>query len=727
MCLTLFNYADAYNRDCGNGRNGRNHTNGSGMVWKVDTSFRLRLRSAQLNGSHQGHPTASLPDMPRFSKTCPLRFYSFLILCVGLWVVWIVSAPFLPVAWSQTDAEVDAEQDEDDFGLDKDEGDPADLQDALDEEGDGDDIEQDEDDATDAPFMEDEETSEEGADEPDDALDRSEEPPVGGFSGDSPLHFDPDDVATAAPSRAGSNETARDAMAVRLLKTEAAIARGDLDEAQALWRDVPGEEVAKFDIYNRLVPGYMKRGEFLKALEVLLLQQALVDHAPDDVEVLSDPNLKRTLENDIRLIVKTKLEEAGLQAVVKQYAPRFPTDLALLRLATLYDAQGDYERTGEVLRRFMADFPNHPDTADARTRANAVQDKIKVLRHRIGVVLPLRGAMAPFGQAVLDGIRLAIGQYNEAHPKSVIGWGVRDVDEAETPFSTWLTTYRPMALVGPLLSRDVNRIVPLISKTDLLLITPGATASEVVGLGTSVVRNAFSTRAQCRAIAGRAAGEMRLKRFAVLYPAHRSGPDWMKCFSEEVARQGGQVVVAESYPPGATDFATPIGRIAEKGLRTAEDGLAIDAIFLPADAAEAGLIVPQLAFHGIVGVALLGINSWNDPEFLKRAGRHAEEALFADGFFLESKQPSVRAFVAAYQKRFGRPPDLLAAQGYDATWWILKAIASGADTPKKVALAVTAMKRYEGASGDVSEIQNGEAIKRPFFIQVKKGRFVQVE
>jgi len=42
-------------------------------------------------------------------------------------------------------------------------------------------------------------------------------------------------------------------------------------------------------------------------------------------------------------------------------------------------------------------------------------------------------------------------------------------------------------------------------------------------------------------------------------------------------------------------------------------------------------------------------------------------------------------------------------------------------------VALLSVKEVEGAAGDVSEIQNGEAIKRPFFIQVKKGRFVQVE
>lgn len=671
--------------------------------------------------------------MPQSASPRPLHRHSpspfylqFLsTLCFSLWVIGVAAAPFLSpqIAWSQTDDEIDAEQDEIDPDSTDTEADAA-LDETADDSASGDDSLND-------PFMEEEEEET----DPDEALEESEEAPVDGapsFPVDSPLNFDPDDVASDAPSGlnpAVGGVNAGDAMAARLLRTDAAIARGDLDEARSLWRDVPGEAAAKFDVYNRIVPGYMKRGEFLKALEVLLLQKGLINDAPDDVGVLGDSGIKRAIENDIRLIVKTRLEAAGLQAVVTQYAPRFPADLALLRLAGLYDAQGDYEREGGALRQFIAEFPNHPDIAAARARADAIQSKIKAFKHLIGVVLPLRVAMAPFGQAVLDGIRLAVGQFQEAHPKVSVGLVVRDVEETQTPLSQWLETYRPVALVGPLLSRDVNQVVQLISKTDLLLITPGATASEVAALGTSVVRNAFTRRAQCRAIAGRAI-EMRLKRVAILYPAQRSGPDWMKCFSEEVVRQGGQVVITESYPPGGTDFAEPIGRIKEKAIRTTEDGssvVVIDALFLPADSAEAGLIIPQLAFHGLRGVGLLGINSWNDPEFLKRVGRHAEGALFADGFFHASTRPAVQTFVATYQKRFARPPDLLAAQGYDATQWILTALASGADTPKKVKSAVAGVKQYDGVSGYVSEIQNGEAIKRPFFIQVKRGRFVQVE
>lgn len=516
------------------------------VVLKIDTRFLSGLFFAPLNDPRDPMGKPSIPAMPNAPKTCPLSLHSLSIWCCTLGVVGMMVAPFFhpSMAWGQPVNEIDAQG-----GLDFDSEDEGDdgpdafaQDDDLSETGDG---------GINDPFMgEDADEEDEGDGEGDEEPD----PPQTGEAAaeeaprlpeDSPLRFDPSDVAPDGPPRRRSKETTDGvigdgAAVLRLQRTDAAIARGDLDEARSLWRDVPGEAAVKFDVYNRIVPGHMKRGEFSKALEVLLLQKGLATDGPDDGGVLGDPALKRAIDNDIRLIVKTRLEETELQTVVKQYALRFPADIALLRLATQYDTQGDYEREGEALRRFVTDFPNHPDSAETRVRASAIQDKIRAFQHRIGVILPLHGTMAPFGQAALDGIRLAVGQFHETHPTVSVGWVVRDVAETEPPFPKWLETYRPVALVGPLLSRDVSQIVPLISKTDLLLITPGATASEVAGLGTSVVRNAFSTRAQCRSIAGRATGEMRLKRFAILYPTHRSGPDWMKCFSEEVAKQGGR-------------------------------------------------------------------------------------------------------------------------------------------------------------------------------------------
>lgn len=534
--------------------------------------------------------------------------------------------------------------------------------------------------------------------------------------------FDPDDLEPDGMTPEGVPDIL---LEENLRQTDPLLARGAFDEVLTLWREVPGEAAVKIDVYNRVVQGLMQRKNYYKALEVLLLQKALTDGtgAPD---ALDDPTLASAIRNDLLIIVKTHLQEEELRSVVAAHLPNFPADEALLRLLTIYDDQGDYYREEQEIKRFIDTFPSHPETAALRTRAGSLREKIKAIKRVVGVVLPMHGMMAPFGRSVLDSIRLAMGHFKAERPTVPIGWVVREMEETAIPLGKWLDEYHPLALIGPLLSKEVDQVAPTLQGTDLLLITPGATARQLQGLGKSVIRNALTPRTQCRALAKLVASQMRLKSFAILYPSEPTGMNWMKCFSDEVVQQGGRVAVAESYLPGETDFSEPIKRLmtteGQSG-NTAAGGRAFDALFLPTNAEEAGLIMPQLAFHNFKNVTLLGLNSWNDPELLKRAGRHADGSVFIDGFFAGSPNPTVAKFVADYQRRFGRPPDLLAAQAYDATRWVLSAIESGARTPAEVKRAVSALRQRGGVSGFLSEIQNGEAVKEPFFIQVKKGKF----
>ena len=62
----------------------------------------------------------------------------------------------------------------------------------------------------------------------------------------------------------------------------------------------------------------------------------------------------------------------------------------------------------------------------------------------------------------------------------------------------------------------------------------------------------------------------------------------------------------------------------------------------PGYADRVGLLIPQLAFYNITGVALIGSDNWHTKDLIERAGRHAEGAVFVDGFFPESTDPAVK-------------------------------------------------------------------------------------
>lgn len=524
--------------------------------------------------------------------------------------------------------------------------------------------------------------------------------------------------------------------AVRVQLSRTHLSLGELKEVMELWAEIPGQEEAKIEIFDNVARAYQERKEYLEALQVLARKRELV----------LDPAINESVRSTVVGIIKEKLSERELQSVIKQFGMAFPADEAIIHLIKTYDLKADYYREERELKRFLSLFPNHSFSVNARNLSGQIKDKMKANRYLIAIALHLSGKFAPFANNALNGAQLALEEFKEALPGASVGLIVKDLDEnpggLERSLEGWLEEFRPVAMVGPLMGKEVDRVVPVIERAGLPLITPGATGSRLSGLGNGVFRNAMTNRSQCHAIAEYGVAALGLTHFAILFPKENFGAEWAKCFSEEVKKLGGDIVHAEPYPLNETDFSPAIRRLKEADLK--KDGIAeiqeegkkkreisyspgFQAIFLPGDAQKVGLLIPQLAFHNIEDVILLGTNGWNAPEFLKLAGAYAEGATFIDGFFQGSPDPMVRDFVGRYRAKFQQEPDLLAAQAFDATRLILTALEGGALTPQEIKEVISKTKNFPGASGLIYEVKDGELIKKPFLIQVNKGKFVHLE
>lgn len=522
----------------------------------------------------------------------------------------------------------------------------------------------------------------------------------------------------------------------RLLLSDAYLTLGDLKGVMALWADIPGNEEIKVEVYDKVAQAYIEQQDYLHAVHVLIQMNPLI----------VDPEKTDLVRNDAIRIIQDKLQEAELHSLIKEYNQSFPADEAIIRLAEMYGAQSDHYREERELKRFISLFPNHAAANAVKKQRDEINYKIKTHRFLIGAAFHLSGNFAVFRENALNGAQLALEEFKELHPDSSVGLAVKDLDEnpetAEATLEAWLDEFRPVAIIGPLLSRVVERITPIVEKAGLPLITPGATASRLSGLGNGIFRNAATPRFQCHAIAEYGVISLGLKRFAILFPKEDFGMKWAKCFSEEVERLGGEIVHAEPYPLNVTDFSPVIRSLKEADLKqggvveTREEKRrqreisytpGFQAIFLPGDAKKVGLMIPQLAFHNMNNTMLLGTSGWNSPEFVKLAGSYAEGATFIDAFFRESPEPAVQDFVGRYRTRFQQEPDLFAAQAYDAVRLILTAMEEGALTPRDIREVIAKVKNFPGASGLIYEVKEGEIIKKPFFVQVHKRKFIQIE
>ncbi|MBA5872750.1 MAG: ABC transporter substrate-binding protein, partial [Nitrospira sp. CR2.1] len=399
--------------------------------------------------------------------------------------------------------------------------------------------------------------------------------------------------------------------------------------------------------------------------------------------------------------------------------------------------------------------PNHPYAAKAADLQAVVRTKFKSHPYSIAAIFPMSGKLAPFGTEVLNGIQLALEHSKDGGDGPSIGLIVKDTESDRAAFldelSNVLSDDRPLAVIGPLLSKNLPVMAEMAERTRVPLITPSATAPNLRRFGTYVFSTALTYGHQAKRVAEYALKEQQFKRFAILYPDTPYGRDLARLFAQEIRQQDGELIASEPYKEGDNDFRAVIAKLKAEDLKQygvevqvdndpTKTGIrkggkkgkrllyspGFDAIFIPGRSLDVGLLAAQLAFYDIA-VPLLGANGWNQPDFARVADRSVEGGVFADGFFAESSSPAVQEFVERYRKRFQATPSLFAAQGYDAARLTVDAIRRGATSGEAVRDYLLMQHDLPTLSGPSGFNPDGTLNRHVFLIQVKQGKFVPLD
>ena len=526
-----------------------------------------------------------------------------------------------------------------------------------------------------------------------------------------------------------------------LARTHAA--QGNLDLALPMLaelRSLSADDGTKRDALKLTGELHLQKKDSLRAIQAWLEERDLVpeEQAPE-------------VHDRIRDLITQQLDKKTLQRVREVYPKSFPGDLALIRLIELHIARGEDHLAERDIRQFLMRFPDHEYAPKASELLVSFKTKLKSYPHVIAAVLPLSGKLAPFANEALDGIQLAIEKARESLGLGSIGLIVKDSEADRAGFlsdlSELLTDDHPLAVIGPLLSKNLPAMAEMAEKTKIPVITPAATLPNVRRLGSYVFSTALTYPLQAKRIADYATGEPGYRRFCILHPDTTYGRELTRLFAQEIRQRTGEIIAIESYKEGDTDFGQQIKRLKAEDLKkygtaiTAEASASkgngkgvkrimyapgFDAVFLPGRSREVGLIAAQLAFHDIK-VPLLGANGWNSADFARTADRTMEGSIFVDGFFVGSPNPTVQDFVDRYQRRFQVPPSLFAAQAYDAARLVLEAVHKGATSGEAVRDYLLMQHDLPTLTGPASFTSDGTLNRRIHVIQVKHGRFVQID
>ncbi len=440
----------------------------------------------------------------------------------------------------------------------------------------------------------------------------------------------------------------------------------------------------------------------------------------------------------IREIVNKNLTEDELKTLATEKA--YPADLAQLRLAGLLFEKRQYRESVEISRRFLENNPTHPEKTRAEMLLNEAMTKLSAPRYYLGALLPRTGQLTFFGDQVLKGIQLAVHEYNIQKPDDRVELLVMDTEgspEKALSGLNELASKGVIAAIGPLLTKEAEALVPVLQKTKIPVITPAASGEDIGKLSPWLFRNALTNSSQALA-AARFAQEQHLRKFVLFYPDDAYGKDLARLFTKDLERQA-EILATIAYPPDVRDFGPYVRRLMEIDFRSRKIQIpdddaerkklfqqytpSFDALYLPGYADRVGLLLPQLAFYNISRIEIIGSNNWHSPELFERAQRHAEGAVFVDGFFPESLDPAIKTIIDAYRSAYQQEPDILAAQAYDAAAMVLALLKEHKDTPLAVRDGLLSLKNFSGISGTTTFAGTGEAQKKLFLIKVQDGKF----
>lgn len=481
-----------------------------------------------------------------------------------------------------------------------------------------------------------------------------------------------------------------------------------------------------------LMPGPPERRQALGLLAEVLQEQG--QHAAAAAHLL---RLAPDTPPDQLTALGRRLAEVAGQAPSRQVEPLLnqaadPSLKAALALA-LAQARLREGRTEQVeadlnaLRQTSAAQPYLPQV---EALAQELGQARQVQASAVGVILPLSGPYESHGRNVLAAVELGLGILSGGDQASIlfIEDSGNDPKQAVEALTRLAGERKVMAVIGPLDSASALAAARQAQALRVPLITPSLVEG-VTKAGDYVFQNFFSPADQVAALLDEAMDRRGLRRLAVLAPRTAYGQGFAKLFDAGVLARGGQVVRTVFYDPNQTDFSVDIRQLGHlpPGYRGGRgDGpkptLDFEALFIPDNVERVGLIVPQLMYHDVAGITLLGTSLWHNPKLVEAAGRFLQTSIIPDAFDARDPSPLVARFVEQFRQAMGHDPNVIDAHGYDAAL-LLRGILQGPQPPRtRQAMrdVLAEIKDVPGACGPLS-VGPDRRIKKPLPLFTVRG------
>ncbi len=342
---------------------------------------------------------------------------------------------------------------------------------------------------------------------------------------------------------------------------------------------------------------------------------------------------------------------------------------------------------------------------------------------KIGAFGPMSGNAAAQGQSLREGVEMAVkaknaaGGINGRMIELVIGDDAGKPEEAAVIARRFATRDGVNVAIGSVSSPASLAAAQVFREEELPQIVVSGTAQRITTQGNEwVFRSAVPDR--------KLVGDMvefinekypKLKKFAFIYVNDDFGKGGYDAFVEAGKKYGMTVVADERYTRGDVDFTGQLTKI-----RAANP----DAIVDWSRYTEGALIQRQMRQMGLNSLPRFGSDGIAPPAFLELAADAANGVIYPTHFSPATSGgiPEAQRFIEAFRKQYGKPPDYVHAQAYDAAMIAIAALERAKSTDRKAVRDALRQTDYASVRGPFKFDQKGDPTLVTHMVRIVDGK-----
>ncbi len=337
----------------------------------------------------------------------------------------------------------------------------------------------------------------------------------------------------------------------------------------------------------------------------------------------------------------------------------------------------------------------------------------------IGVLLPLTGELASYGEPLKKGMELALEKLGTEAGGQGYKYTPVFIDSKADPkiavagMQKLLSVNGARYIIGDVSSSTTLAMLPIAEQNKVFLLSPAASAPKLRGISRFFARNYPSSVEESIDAAGFIKNVLKKDNVAVVYVTNEYGLGLVDMFEKKFSELGGRIIIKEPYKFEESDFRTVVIKLRQSKA---------DVIYLAGNQKEMGKFMKQYAEAGTAATIVSNIG-FLEPDCLTVAGQAAEGVIVPVPYFnpKDTTMKGAHAFGESYKAKFKEYPSLAVAVGYDSMMLMDKAIREGSNDPQKAAAVIRNLKKYDGAMGTLS-FTDGDVSVPMVFKVVKNGK-----